>query len=72
MESLLVKIEIKIWPKHTDFIVEIWFLSVTVTMVALVTTAKDLCYSLIQSTVVAWAVAEFCFIFFDFLNETDD
>ena len=29
MESLLAKIEIKIWPEHTDFIVEIWFLSVT-------------------------------------------
>ena len=29
MESLLAKIESKIWPEHTDFIVEIWFLSVT-------------------------------------------
>ena len=39
MESLLAKIEIKIWPEHTDFIVEIWFLSVTVMKIALVTTA---------------------------------
>ena len=39
MESLLAKIEIKIWSEHTDYIVEIWF--IIVTMIALVTTAYN-------------------------------
>ena len=34
MESLLARIETKIWPEQT---IIIWFLSVTVTMIALVT-----------------------------------
>ena len=57
MESLLAKIEIKIWPEHTDFIVEIWFPSVTEY------DGRTRYYSL-QSTVVAWTVAEFYFIYF--------
>ena len=39
MESLLAKIEIKIWSEHTDYIVEIWF--IIVSMIALVTTAYN-------------------------------
>ena len=39
MESLLAKIEIKIWSENTDYIIEIWLLSVT--MIALVTTAYN-------------------------------
>ena len=37
MESLLATIEIKIWSEHTDYIIDIWFLSIT--MIALVITA---------------------------------